>query len=140
MKKYILYPLYVICTLAAILVGCGKQDVSFQTLEDARAQARENAEFNAKKWRADTKLFSDANLIPKGDSSQAPACPQGDGWATIEIVNASGQKLESLKCSTVSLSVGCRTSKDFKESPYANEDGVCQPVTKVPHPLPKLTK
>ena len=124
----------------AALTGCGKPDVSFETLETARSQARANAEFNAKKWRADTKLYADANLVVKGDSSQTPTCPQGDGWASMEILNATGQKLTGLKCSTVSLSVGCRTDSDFKSSPYANEDGQCQPTTKVPHPLPKLVQ
>lgn len=124
---------------ALFLTACG-QDVSFDTLETARKQAKENAEFNARKWRADTKLFAEANMISRGDSSQAPKCPQGDGWATIDLVNNAGQTQVKLKCSTVSDSVGCREDKDFKSSPYANEDGTCQPTTKVPHPLPKIAK
>lgn len=123
-----------------VFAGCGSKDVSFDTLETARKQAKENAEFNARKWRADTKLHADANLISRGDSSQAPACPQGDGWATIDLVNANGQTLTKLKCSTVSDSVGCREERDFKSSPFANEDGQCQATTKVPHPLPKIAK
>lgn len=27
---------------------------------------------------------------------------------------------------------------DFKSSPYANEDGSCAPLNRVPHPLPKI--
>lgn len=131
----------VLAAIAALtLAACDKPDVGFETLETARSQARTNAEFNAKKWRADTKLYADANLVVKGDSSQTPKCPQGDGWASMELLNATGQKITGLKCSTVSLSVGCRADADFKSSPYANEDGQCQPTTKVPHPLPKLVQ
>lgn len=134
------HALIFIAAAALAVAACGDKEVSFDTLETARKQAKENAEFNARKWRADTKLYTDASMISRGDSSQSPTCPQGDGWATIDLVNANGQTLAKLKCSTVSDSVGCREDKDFKGSPYANEDGSCQPVTKVPHPLPKIAK
>ncbi len=126
--------------LFAILAGCGQNEVSFDTLENARKQAKENAEFNARKWRADTKLFVDANIISRGDSTQAPKCPQGDGWASMDLVNNSGQTHVKLKCSTVSDSVGCLDEKDFKSKTYANEDGQCAPTSKVPFPLPKIAK
>lgn len=124
----------------ALLTACGK-DVSFDTLETARKQAKENAEFNAKTWRAQTKAYGELSIIGRGDSSQVPDCPQGDGWASLDLVNPNNpaQKI-NLKCSTVSDSVGCREANDFKTSPYANEDGRCQAVTKVPHPLPKIAK
>lgn len=133
---------------AFALSGCGdkkdnnrlQQEVKFDTLESARAQAKENAEFNARKWRADTKTFVDANMISRGDSTQAPDCPQGDGWASIDLVNENGQKLVSLKCSTVSGSVGCLEGTDFKGKSYAGEEGQCQATTKVPFPLPKIAK
>lgn len=122
------------------LAACGK-DVSFDTLETARKQAKENAEFNAKTWRAQTKAYGELNIISRGDSTQVPDCPQGDGWASMDLVNPNNpQQKVSLKCSTVSDSVGCREANDYKTSPYANEDGRCQPVTKVPHPLPKIAK
>jgi hypothetical protein len=128
------------CLVAiAALAACG-QEVAFETLETARKQARENAEYNARKWRADTKVHAEANIVSRGDSTQAPACPQGDGWASMDMTNQNGQVLAKLKCSTVSDSVGCREEKDFKSSPYANEDGSCQAVSKVPHPLPKIAK
>ncbi len=132
----------IIVTLVCLaLSACSKDEVSFDTLETARKQARENAEFNARKWRADTKLYTDDVLISRGDSTQSPACPQGDGWASIDIARASdGQTLAKLKCSTVSDSVGCRVDNDFKSSPYANEDGPCAPLNRVPHPLPKIGK
>lgn len=123
----------------AALAGCGK-DVSFDTLETARKQAKENAEFNGRKWRAETKIYAESNMISRGDSSQAPKCPQGDGWASIDIVNSSGLVQTKLKCSTVSDSVGCLEDKDFKTKSYANEDGHCAPTNRVPFPLPKIAK
>lgn len=134
--------LFLLAALAAVvaLAGCGK-DVSFDTLETARKQAKENAEYNSKAWRAQTPAYAQLSIISRGDSSQTPECPQGDGWATIDLVDPSkpGSKI-SLKCSTVSDSVGCREANDFKASPFANEDGRCQVTTKVPHPLPKIAK
>jgi hypothetical protein len=127
-------------TSAAILAACGNDDVSFNTLETARQQVRENAEFNAQVYRSSMPGGGDLKIVSRGDSTQEPACPQGDGWATIDIVNSDGAKRAKLKCSTVSNSVGCRTDADFKESPYASEDGKCAPVSKVPHPLPKIAK
>lgn len=125
---------------ALVLVACGK-DVSFDTLETARKQAKENAEFNAKTWRAQTPAYAQLSLIGRGDSTQTPDCPQGDGWASFDLVNPNNPQAKvSLKCSTVSDSVGCREGNDFKASPFAGEDGKCQPVTKVPHPLPKIGK
>jgi hypothetical protein len=126
--------------VALALVACSK-DVSFDTLETARKQAKENAEYNARAWRAQAPIFASLGMISRGDSTQAPACPQGDGWASIDLVDTTtGKVMAKLKCSTVSDSVGCRKDEDFKSSPYANEDGRCQGVEKVPHPLPKIAK
>lgn len=123
------------------LTACTPKEVSFDTLETARKQAKENAEYNAKAWRAQTPAYAQLGIISRGDSTQSPKCPQGDGWATIDLVNPNnpGQKL-TLKCSTVSDSVGCREANDFKASPFANEEGSCQATSKVPHPLPKIVK
>jgi hypothetical protein len=129
-----------IAILAVVLTACGK-DVSFDTLETARKQAKENAEFNARAWRSQTAATAELSLISRGDSTQAPSCPQGDGWASIDVVDPKTTQVRTkLKCSTVSDSVGCRTDADFKASPYANEDGRCQDTSKVPHPLPKIAK
>lgn len=131
----------IFASMVFMLGACGeKQGVPFDTLETARKQAKENAEFNARKWRADSNMYAEANMLSRGDSTQEPSCPQGDGWATIDLADANGQTILKIKCSTVSDSVGCREEKDFKSSPYANEDGSCQEVSKVPHPLPKIAK
>lgn len=126
--------------VAAALVGCSAKEVAFDTLETARKQAKDNAEYNARKWRADTKTWAGSNIISRGDSTQSPTCPQGDGWASMDLVNENGQPQVKLKCSTVSDSVGCLEANDFKTKPYANEDGQCQPTSKVPHPIPKIAK
>lgn len=132
--------LLAIATLAA-LTACGNNDVSFDTLETARKQSKENAEFNAKAWRAQTPTYAQLSLISRGDSTQTPSCPQGDGWASIDLVDPNNPKSKvSLKCSTVSDSIGCRESNDFKSSPFANDDGTCQATNKVPHPIPKIAK
>lgn len=121
------------------LGACSKDEVSFQTLETARKQARDNGDYNARKWRSETKVYANAILISRGDSTQTSACPQGDGWVSIDIANPdNGATVGKLKCSTVSDSVGCRLDADFKSSPYANEDGACAPLNRVPHPLPKI--
>lgn len=124
-----------------VMTGCSSKDVSFDTLETARKQAKENVEYNARAFRAQTPALAQGSLISRGDSSQTPDCPQGDGWASVDLVNpATAQPIAKLKCSTVSDSVGCRVDSDFKSSPYANEDGRCQPTTKVPHPIPRIAK
>lgn len=122
------------------LSACSKE-VSFETLETARAQASENALFNSRSWRAQAPVYAKLGIKARGDSTQSPSCPQGDGWASIDLIDdQTGAVRIKLKCSTVSSNVGCREAEDFKSSPYANEDGNCQAVAKVPHPLPKIVK
>lgn len=130
-------------TLAAIvatmLAACGPDKVSFDTLETARTQSKANAEFNASVYRAANKY--DANIIAMTDSTMTPECPQGDGWASVKLVdNTNPSRQVGLKCSTVSGSVGCMTDADFKTKAYAGDDGRCQPTDKVPFPIPKIAK
>jgi len=127
--------------MAVILSACGKNDVSFDTLETNRANAKENAQYNAQKFRAESPQYSNYALEVQGDSTQSPSCPQGDGWASAKLVDkANPTQKVSVKCSTVSGTVGCMTSDDFSKKPYAPDDGQCQPVTKVPFPIPKIAK
>lgn len=132
----------VILTAAAaiILAACGKQEVSFNSLEEAKGTARENAMFNAQRYRQENVLYKGWDIIGRGDSTQDNACPQGDGWATMEFVNPSKDKLVKVKCSTVSGNTGCLEDADFKTKPFAADDGHCQATTKVPYPLPKIAK
>ena len=122
----------------ALLAGCSKKEVSFDTLEQARGTARENAMWNAQKYRADSGgVLNGTEIIGRGDSTQTPDCPQGDGWATMDIFRDK-QKIMGLKCSTVSMNIGCLETKDFQTKAYATEDNKCQPTSKVPFPLPKV--
>lgn len=125
--------------LLAVLLACGKQEVGFDTLETARTQARENASFNANRFRQTDPRVKGLEFIARGDSTQAPDCPQGDGWASIDFVGADGSLLKA-KCSTVSSAVGCMTDAEFKTKPYASEDGQCAPLTKVPFPFRKIAQ
>lgn len=121
--------------------ACGDKEVSFDTLELARATAKSNAEYNAQGFRAASTQFSNSALETQGDSSQTPKCPQGDGWASARLVDKANPAIKvALKCSTVSGSVGCLLATDFATKPYAADDGACQPTTKVPFPLPKIAK
>jgi hypothetical protein len=122
-----------------VLAACSK-DVSFNTLEEAKGTARENALFNAQRYRQENVLYKGWDIIARGDSTQMPDCPQGDGWATMEFVEPNTRRITKVKCSTVSANTGCLEDSDFKTKPFAAEDGHCQPVTKVPFPLPKIAK
>lgn len=133
--------LLIIASVLSMLAACGKQEeVSFDTLESARAQARANAEFNARTYRAENPRFTNHKIMAHGDSTQSPTCPQGDGWATLNIMAVEGKEVEkfTVKCSTVSASLGCYMESDFIKKPFASEEGHCQPTSKVPFPLPKI--
>lgn len=107
-------------------------------MEDARGTAKENAKWNAQKWRS--QLYPSWDIVGRGDSTQTPECPQGDGWASIDLVSPEKNRIIKLKCSTVSSNIGCLEQDDFKSKSYAMEDGKCQDVSKVPFPLPKVAE
>jgi len=126
---------------AAALTACGKSEVSFDTLETNRANAKSNAEYNGLGFRAAAPQYANFALETQGDSSQLPACPQGDGWASARLVDKANPVVKvDLKCSTVSGTVGCMLSSDFSKKSYAADDGRCQPVSKVPFPIPKISR
>lgn len=132
--------LALILSAAAMVTACSK-DVSFDTLETNRANARNNAEYNAQVFRAANPQYSNTALEIQGDSTQTPSCPQGDGWASGKLVDkANPAAYLKLKCSTVSGTIGCMSAADFQTKPYAADDGKCQDVTKVPFPIPKIAK
>jgi hypothetical protein len=125
---------------AAMLTACGQSDVSFATLEEAKQTARENSLWNAQRYRQENVLFKGWDIISRGDSSQMPNCPQGDGWATLEFVSPAKDRLVKVKCSTVSGATGCLEDADFKSKPFAPQDGKCQDTNSVPFPLPKIAR
>lgn len=138
-KTLFLMIMSVLATL--FLVACGQKDVSFDTLETARNQAKQNAEYNAQVFRGASPAYANYAIEMQGDSSQLPNCPQGDGWASGKLRNKSDpNNVIPLKCSTVSGAVGCMTQGDFQTKPYAADDGRCQDANKVPFPIPKIAK
>ena len=84
---------------ALALSACGSKEepVSFATLEDARAQARANGEYNAQLYRAENPRFTDHKIVSHGDSTQSPDCPQGDGWASNTLMSVNGKQIEKFK-------------------------------------------
>jgi hypothetical protein len=133
--------LLLVVGVAVALSACSKQqDVSFNSLEEAKGTARENALWNAQKYRQENVLYKGWDIIGRGDSSQTNTCPQGDGWATMDFVNQDKDRLVKVKCSTVSANTSCLEDSDFKTKSYAQEDGHCQATNKVPYPLPKIAK
>lgn len=122
--------------VAVALAACGKQEVSFDTLETAKNQARENSLFNAQKFRAENPAVNDWTVVSNGDSSQTNDCPQGDGWATLSFYSPDKSKTIKVKCSTVSAATGCLFDSEFKGKPFAADDGRCSQHS--PHPLPKI--
>lgn len=131
--------LAIISTVLAV-AACAPEKVSFDTLESARTKAKENATWNAVQYRASSPFVS-YSIDSTTDSTMTASCPQGDGWASVKLINPDDptEKI-GLKCSTVSNAVGCMTDNDFKSKDYANDDGYCQSLSKVPFPLPTLKK
>lgn len=130
--------LVIVCSVVAFMSACGEKKASFETQEQARAQVLENAEFNAKVYR-DANL-PDAKIKMRGDSTVSATCITGDGWVTVELVQPnSTTSIQTLKCSSVSGTVGCMTVDDFKaRKDYAKQDGECN--KELPFPLPKIVK
>ena len=120
-----------------MLAACGGDEESPAALETAREVANANSKFNAIKWRGENG-YEATSVLARGDSTQQPKCPQGDGWATIDLLDAkTKQPVVGLKCSTYSTNVGCTKDADFKSRPLlANQEGVCS--KQVPYPLKKL--
>jgi hypothetical protein len=123
-----------------LLIACFSATASFDDLELARKTAKENAEYNAQNFRQNSVMHSGWYIESRGDSTQDPKCPQGDGWATVVMVSPDHSLKENIKCSTVSSAVGCMPDADFKQKNYASDDNHCQDTSKVPYPLPKIAQ
>lgn len=127
-----------IILLAISATACNKKDTSFDDLEAAKNQVRENALFSAQRFRVENPKLDGWSLVSNGDSSQTPQCPQGDGWATLTAISPDRKQEVKIKCSTVSGATGCLYDSEFKGKPFAGEDGRCNP--NVPYPIPKIAK
>lgn len=122
------------------LPACGTETVSFDTVEEARGTARDNALFNAQAFRQTSPDFSGWDIQTRGDSSQTNDCPQGDGWSTMTFISPNKSQRIDVKCSTVSPNIQCMTSAEFKTKTYSTEDGQCATTDRVPFPLPKIAR
>jgi hypothetical protein len=122
---------------AALLTACGKQEVSFDTLETQRSIANDNSRYNAQKWRAENG-YEALNILGRGDSTQQASCPQGDGWASVDLIDAKTKAVqEKLKCSTVSGNLGCYKDGDFKaRAVLAKQENTCN--NEIPKTLKKI--
>lgn len=136
--KYAIVSLLALATLAA----CGKKEVPFDRLEEARQTAKANAEFNAAIYKAQNPRFTaDFSIVSRSDDTQTAKCPQGDGWAELSIMKVEGKQVDktSLVCSTYSASVGCYRKEDFdKNANLAKQNGTCS--SEAPYPIPKIAK
>jgi hypothetical protein len=122
---------------ALCLTACGEDKVSFDTLELQRQIANDNSRYNAQKWRAENG-FEVMNILTRGDSTQQANCPQGDGWASVDLIDAKTKAVQiQLKCSTVSGAVGCYKAEDFKaRSVLARQENSCN--AEIPKQLKKI--
>ncbi len=127
--------LAVLC--AVFLAACGQQEVSFDTLETQRSVANENSRYNAQKWRAENGQEA-LGILTRGDSTQQANCPQGDGWASVDLTHPqTKQPVLKLKCSTVSGNIGCIKDEDFKaRAVLAKQENSCN--AEIPKTLKKI--
>lgn len=127
---------FAVIIAALSVTACGEDEYGFQTVETARLQAVENAMVNVHAFRLENTDFAQYKVRKRGDSTISATCPQGDGWATMDLVHPTKKEVVKLKCSTVSAATGCLIETDFRERRYAKQDGKCN--DHVPHPLPKV--
>lgn len=122
---------------ALVLTACGDDGVSFETLETQRAVANANSRYNAQAWRAENG-HEKLGILTRGDSTQQAKCPQGDGWASVDLTDPSTkQPVIKLKCSTVSANIGCVKDEDFKaRAVLAKQENSCN--TEIPSNLKKI--
>jgi ABC-type sulfate transport system substrate-binding protein len=128
--------IYITLFCLLIVAGCSSDKVSNGTVETARSVANANSGFNARVWKTKNPAYAGCKILERGDSTQSRSCPQGDGWASIDLVNDIGVVEIPLKCSTYSVNIGCMPATDFSKKRYATEDGNCNndmdfPITKI---------
>jgi len=159
MKKMFLV---VLAALSLTLAACGKQEQHVATPEEQRATALANSEKNAKlqdlleqqrstalsNVTVNSSIYFAANprfdntwkKMPHTDDQIGPACPQGSGWAWVNVMHVDGKDVQKMKlwCSTSSQSLGCYTEADFQKGPHAGEPDRCD--QNLPHPLKRFTE
>jgi hypothetical protein len=145
---------------AALLAACGKNEPRALTADEARAEALANSDKNRKLqdlleqqratalnnasanaagyFAANPRFDSSWKTIPHTDDQISPACPQGSGWAWVNVMKVEGKDVQKNKlwCSTSSSSLGCYIEADFVKGPNAAQAAACDP--NLPHPLKPL--
>lgn len=99
-----------------------------EMLETQRSAALENASKNAASYFAANPRFDNTwSKIPHTDDQITAACPQGSGWAWVNIMRVQGKEVEkkTIWCSTSSRSLGCYIEADFKKGVHAQEAEGC---------------
>lgn len=140
MKNYGMKFLMAAAALAALAACEPKETVSSNALDEARATAKANGEFNAQLYRATNPRFTSQHaIVGRPDDMQSSKCPQGDGWAEISIMKADNGVIDKtvVMCSTYSVHVGCYRKEDFdKNTNLASQQNRCS--AEVPFPIPVL--
>lgn len=143
--------------LAVGLTACGKDEPRPPTAEEQRVEALANSEKNRKLqelleqqrstalanatanagayFAANPRFDNTWSKIPHTDDQITPACPQGSGWAWVNIMKVEGKDVQkkTIWCSTSSRSLGCYIDADFLKGPHGAEAGKCDP--NLNHPL-----
>lgn len=141
--------LIIVAALSIGISACGKAPEAPQTVEQQRAQnlakaddnrklqemletqrstALDNATKNsASYFAANPRFDSSWSRIPHTDDQITAACPQGSGWAWVNIMKVEGKNVQKNKiwCSTSSRSLGCYIDADFMKGPHAQEAQGC---------------
>ena len=105
-------------------------------LENQRSIAAENATKNASTYFAANPRFDASwSKIPHTDDQITSACPQGSGWAWVNIMKVEGKDVDkkTIWCSTSSRSLGCYIESDFVKGPNAGQARTCN--ADLPYPL-----
>ena len=135
MKKYIALACISSIVVASLLnTGCN-DEVSQATVEEQRTIARGNSMFVAKDFVSNNPRYAGYQVVNNGDSTMSTSCPQGDGWASLELYHPEKKGIK-IKCSTYSKGIGCMTQKNFEGKTYARQDKTCD--RKLKYPLPKI--
>ena len=143
--------------ISILLSACGKEEAAPPTADQLRAEALANSDKNRKlqdlleqqrSTALDNALKNAANYFaanPRFDSTWktightddqiSPSCPQGSGWAWVNVMKVEGKEVQKNKiwCSTSSASLGCYIDADFAKGPNAKVAAACDP--NLPHPL-----
>lgn len=126
-----------LATLA--LTGCAKE-ASFDSVEQSRSVAKQNANYNAKAYRGSNPQYQGWGIVSDGDSTISPKCVQGDGWATLFFTNPQNPANKvKIKCSTYSGNIACLPASEFvKKEAYNAQEGSCN--KDVPNPIKKINE